>query len=321
MIPIVVAGISSMLLLAGFCRWASRWGLVVAPDERRVHSTVTPVGGGICFALATLFALSWVDVGGPQWSIDTYSIQGLGLILAVAGLLDDRFVLGAFPRLLLYLAGGLLLTHQLLPGLNVMHWLLLALAATWVINLVNFMDGLDGFVVSHTLCVCVGMASIAYFFPDTEALVALSLVLAAALSPFLVLNWPPARLFMGDSGSIFLGFYLAAIGLVALRVQSGLGVAWLIMMMPFVTDASLTLACRLLEGFSPVSAHREHAYQRFARRFGSPLPVNLVLLAIHGVWQFPCAIWAVSTSYSLWFPVILATIPSVLLVVYSRRSS
>ena len=107
------------------------------------------MGGGICFALATLFALFWVNVDGPRWLADRYSIQGLGLVLAVAGLLDDRLALGALPRLVLYLAGGLLLTSQLLEGLHWVHWLLLALAATWVINLVNFMDGLDGFAVSH----------------------------------------------------------------------------------------------------------------------------------------------------------------------------
>lgn len=321
MIPLFVAGITSTALLAVFCKWAPRWGFVVAPDQRRVHSAATPVGGGICFALATLFALFWVNVDGPRWLADRYSIQGLGLVLAVAGLLDDRLALGALPRLALYLAGGLLLTSQLLEGLHWVHWLLLALAATWVINLVNFMDGLDGFAVSHALCVCVGMTCIAHFVPGTDALVALNLVLVAALAPFFVLNWPPARLFMGDSGSIFLGFYLSAIGLVALRVQLGLGIAWLVMMMPFIVDATLTLADRLLRGFSPLRAHREHAYQRFASRFGSPLPVNLALLAIHGVWQFPCAIWAMSTSYSLWFPVIFSTIPSVLLVVYSRRSS
>ena len=101
MIPLLVAGISSAVLLAVFCKWAPRWGFVVAPDQRRVHSAATPVGGGICFALATLFALFWVNVDGPLWLADRYSIQGLGLVLAVAGLLDDRLALGALPRLAL----------------------------------------------------------------------------------------------------------------------------------------------------------------------------------------------------------------------------
>ncbi len=321
MTPIFMAFLTSAVLLACFCRWAPRLGLVDSPDARRTHVAPTPVGGGICFALATVTALLWIEGGDSIYSGDFAVLQLGGLLLAVMGLLDDRFGLGTHLRLLVYLVVSWALVYQTLDDIHWLYLALLVLSVTWVINLINFMDGIDGFVVTHALCVCVGMVCIANFFSGTAALVSANLVLAAALLPFLWLNWPPAKLFMGDSGSVFLGFYLAGIGLLAYRVESGLAIVWIILMMPFLIDATVTLAFRLVRGISPFKAHTEHAYQRFTRNIGSALPVNLGLLAIHGIWQLPCALWSISGFYSPLFPVIFSAIPSLLLVAYCRRYS
>ena len=321
MTPIFVAFLTSVVFLACFFRWAPQLGLVASPDARRNHVAPTPVGGGICFALATILALVWVDGGDSIYSGDFAALQLGGLLLAVIGLLDDRFGLGTHLRLLVYLVVSWAVVYQLLGDIHWLYLMLLVLSVTWVVNLTNFMDGIDGFVVTHVLCISVSLVCIANFFPDTAALMSANLVLVAALVPFLWLNWPPAKLFMGDSGSVFLGFYMAGIGLVAYRVEVGLAIVWIILMMPFLIDATFTLAFRLARGIPPYKAHTEHAYQRLTRHIGSARPVNLGLLAIHGIWQFPCAVWSISGFYSPLFPVIFSAIPSLLLVAYARRYS
>ncbi len=321
MTPLAVSFLISLALLMGFKRLAPRLGFMSAPNDRSAHKAPTAVGGGICFAIATLAGLYWAgsNVGSDGRLIVTLQLGGL--LVASVGLVDDRFNLGAWSRLTIYLLASLVLALQVRELGPIVYLLLCVVAITWVINLVNFMDGIDGFVVTQALCVAMGTVFIAAFLPHTGPLIVLNLTLAAALLPFLWFNWPPATVFMGDSGSVFLGFYLAAMGILAYRLEAALGAVWLILMMPFLVDATATLFLRLCRGLPPHQAHSEHAYQRLTRGVDSPLPINLGLLAIHGIWQFPCAVWAVYSSYSLLFPVIFSAIPSILLVVYSRRYS
>ena len=321
MTPLAVACLVSMALLTGFRRLAPRLGFMSAPNDRSAHTVPTPAGGGICFALAALLGLFWAEPNAGLGGSYIATLQLGGLLVASVGLADDRFNLSPWSRLTFYLLASLLLALQVFDVAHFIYLLSCVVAITWVINLVNFMDGIDGFVVTQTLCVAMGMVSIAAFLPHTGSLIVLNLTLAAALLPFLWLNWPPASVFMGDSGSVFLGFYLAAMGIMAYRLEVALGAVWLILMMPFFVDATATLLARLYRGLPPHQAHSEHAYQRLARSVDSPLPINLGLLAIHGIWQFPCAVWAVYSSYSLLFPVIFSAIPSILLVVSSRRYS
>ena len=321
MTPLFVSFLVSAMLLVGFQRLAPRLGFMSAPNDRSAHKVPTAVGGGICFALATLVGLYWAgsNVGLDGRLITTLQLGGL--LVASVGLVDDRFNLGSWSRLTIYLLASLVLALQVWEVAPVIYLLLCVVAITWVINLVNFMDGIDGLVVTQALSVAMGMVFIAAFLPHTGPLIVLNLTLAAALLPFLWLNWPPASVFMGDSGSVFLGFYLSAMGIMAYRLEVALGAVWLILMMPFFVDATATLLARLYRGLPPHQAHSEHAYQRLTRSVDSPLPINLGLLAIHGIWQFPCALWAVYSTYSLLFPVIFSAIPSILLVVYSRRYS
>jgi len=255
---------------------ARRWGLMDLPNARSSHQRVVPRAGGTAIALAVLITAACSE---PTWAARASVLPLLlgGVALALIGLADDRSSLSAFTRLVAQLVvagfvvvslGGFervplpaLLEHQLGP---------LAAAATilWlvmVVNFYNFVDGIDGIAALQALITAGGIV-LAGFDP-AAAIVAAAVVGAAA--GFLRFNWSPASVFLGDVGSYFLGFMLAALPLLApreLRSQAGLFVAvslWL-----FLADATFTLVSRALRGERIYEAHREHLYQKLARRFG-----------------------------------------------------
>ena len=189
----------------------------------------------------------------------------------------------------------------------------------WCINLFNFMDGADGLATAQLLCVSVGLGLMAHFgLSDHPDWVEWCAWAAMCGLPLLWLNWPPAKLFMGDAGAIPLGFFLAVLGLVAFDQSMLLGWAWVVLMMPFFLDTGITLLMRLALGQAPHLAHRDHAYQRLTLMVGSPLPVTLGLLAMQVVWQYPLAILIINDQYSLPLLVLLSAIPALSVVVYAR---
>ena len=315
MLLIAMALLVSLGLWA-FVRLAPHWGLVDQPNSRSLHTTPTVVSGGIVPMLvlaATLYTT--IDFPGAQ------AAALMALVLTAIGLLDDRRGLSSGVRFLCYLAAGLLLCWLLLPaGSASMTALAIAgVAVAWCINLVNFMDGADGLVSTQALCVAMGMGLIATFgaVPNPQ-LAWLSAMLFASWAPLLWFNWPPARLFMGDAGAIPLGFVLALIGLMAFLTDPSVGLAWLILMMPFLVDTGFTLCIRVLSGEPPHIAHRDHAYQRLSVQLGSALPITLGLLGMQVVWQFPLAVTAVNSAVFPPLLVLLSAIPAVAAVVYTR---
>lgn len=309
----------SILLLTCFQSLADRCGFVDRPNARSAHQTPTPVGAGICFAIAVIVALMVPSSFASENTWWFVVLQGCGLLVALVGLIDDRLSLPPWLRLFVYLVVAVVTVLTLLGVAPILVIGLAVLALGWTINLVNFMDGLDGLVVTQALCVCLGLAAISLFLPEKSGVAHLALLLVAALLPFLWLNWPPARIFMGDSGAVFLGFYLGWLGLYAAIEDYRLGAAWIILMMPFLTDATCTLLKRLAQGKSPAEAHSEHTYQRFKRAGGSALAINAGLLSLQIFWQLPLAFWAVFGSQPPIITVIFSTIPSLIAVAYGSR--
>jgi Fuc2NAc and GlcNAc transferase len=272
----------------GVRRHAHRIGLVQSPNHRSSHTLPTPHGGGIGIVVASGAALA--AFGSLGWAI-----IALAVLVALLGLWDDIHHLPAGRRLAVHvLACAALLLGFGAGPLGWMLFLVLLLAAVWWLNLFNFMDGIDGLAGSQALFMLLAAATlIAWQHPEANGHAGWHglLLLAAAIFGFLLLNWPPARLFMGDVGSTYLGFILFA--LAALTVKAGwLGVpAWFILGAVFITDASATLALRAVRGARLAEAHRDHAYQRLARRWGGHRPVLLAAIGHNLVWIFPIA-WA-----------------------------
>jgi len=264
LLQLLLGAAASWLLLAGLLPLLQR-GLLDQPNARSSHSRPTPRGGGLAFVLVA--CLAWLLLG--SWALL------LCLPLALLGLLDDWRGLPVGLRYGAQVATALvLLLHTRLPGLEPWSWLglLLLIAATAVINFTNFMDGLDG-LVGASMAVVLAAAALGGS-PELWPLI-------GALLGFLPWNWSPARVFMGDAGSTFLGAVLVA---TLLRCRSG-GQAFglLLVATPLLADSASCVLRRFLVGQSVLQAHRLHLYQRLQQAGWSHRRVSCVYAAATGV--------------------------------------
>jgi len=296
---LLVTSVASWLLTAALRRYALARSLMDIPNARSSHTSPTPRGGGIaivtsaCAAFACLHALNLVT------AVQLWALLGSGIFIAAIGFLDDHGHIAARWRLLAhFIAATWALGWQGgTPALDIagitieLGWagnLLAAVFLVWMLNLYNFMDGIDGLASVEALCVCLGGALL-YLLTGHAPVAWLPLALAAAVVGFLVWNFPPARIFMGDAGSGFLGIVLGIMSLQAGTVSPPLLWAWLVLLGVFVVDATVTLLRRLIRGDKVYQAHRSHAYQYAARRHGGHRPVTLAVAAINVGWLLPTA--------------------------------
>jgi Fuc2NAc and GlcNAc transferase len=160
----------------------------------------------------------------------------------------------------------------------------------WLLNLFNFMDGIDGISGAEVVSVCSAAAFLIHRTTHDYNVASLPLALAAATLGFLVFNWPPAKIFMGDVGSGFVGFIIGIFSLIAADSVGSLGWVWITLLGVFIVDATVTLIGRLVRKQKPHVAHRSHAFQHLALRFGSHKPVTIGVLGINLLWLFPIAL-------------------------------
>lgn len=296
---LLVLAFSASLLITGLTRrYALRAGLIDHPNRRSSHSVPTPRGGGLSivlvFILATLACAALGLVAPPA----AFSLAAGGSLVAGVGLWDDRGHVTAGRRLATHfsaIAVAMLLWGQL-PSLQfasvlVPGWVttgLVLLSGAWLVNLYNFMDGIDGIAGVEAVTVCAVAAALAWLNGEA-GLAGWILTLAAAAAGFLVWNWPPARIFMGDVGSGFVGFSLFALALVSTSIGAVSTWSWLILLGVFVCDSTLTLLVRVFRGERVHVAHRSHAYQRLAVRTGSHARVSLGVALVNVLWLAPMA--------------------------------
>lgn len=300
---LLIAAVScSWLGTAALRRYALSGGLLDEPNARSSHQVATPRGGGLAIVVVFLLGCAVLLLLGRLEPSFCGVLTGAGLLVAVLGFVDDHRHVGAGCRLLghflaalgtlLWLGGYGVLPDTLAGSLGLPGWLIIALGClylVWLLNLYNFMDGIDGIAAVEALTVCLGMALV-YVFVGQSQLVAAPLLLAAAVSGFLLWNFPPARIFMGDAGSGFLGLVLGILSLQAALTDLSLFWAWLILLGVFVVDATWTLLRRLSRGKKPYEAHRTHAYQWASRRHGAHRPVTLAVLVINLCGLLPIAL-------------------------------
>lgn len=302
---------------------AVRLGLVQVPNERSSHSVPTPSGGGLAIVLVSSCAGLFVSFG----------LFGIVLTCALAGLLgflDDRLNLPAKLRLVTHFAmisGVVSMLFFGMPfddGLIVYAWLLaplVVIAGVWWINLFNFMDGIDGLASSQAIFMTAAsfaLVSGGVSASGPESFLLFDLVVLACASGFVVLNWPPARIFMGDAGSNFLAMAIFCIFL-GLIAAGRLDVpAALILSALFVCDATVTLLTRILRGESGFKAHRTHAYQKLSRLPGGHRRTTLIYLAINLCWIYPLAHLAQTFDNWGWGLLAAACIPIVILCILVR---
>lgn len=268
-------------------RYAQKRNLLDLPGQRRSHSEPTPRGGGIgiVIAAAVFFAIPLFAVYAGPAGAAAAILFGL-ITVAAVGWWDDHFGLAAIARLAAHAMASLVLAISLVGHDGAAVVALFALAATWSINLHNFMDGINGLLGMQALFVFCLLGLLGHHYAQPTYTFAMW-ALAAATLGFLPFNFPHARVFMGDVGSGALGFLIAAA--IGIGLDFGLLVPSeaLILVSAFVIDASCTLISRMLRGRRWYSAHREHLYQWLARGNSNHAQVVALYAAWNGLLVTP----------------------------------
>jgi len=309
---VFVAFLVAVVATGAMRHYAVQRNLIDIPNLRSSHALPTPRGGGVAIVFAFFIATCLLASLGLIDAKVSGAILVGGGAMALVGFLDDRLHLTASVRFGVHLAAAVWVVF-LLGGISerdLANWglhglwagrLIAVLTLIWVANLFNFMDGLDGIAGSEAVFVSGAGAWLNWREGGETGLTAAMACLAATCLGFLRWNWPPARIFMGDVGSGFLGFSLAVLGLTASQRGMLPIEIWAILGGVFLVDATVTLVRRLARGDRWFEAHRTHAYQTLARRWKAHLPVTILVMIIDILWLLPIAIFAaVAPSHALW---------------------
>jgi Fuc2NAc and GlcNAc transferase len=300
---VIVTFAAALVAISALDRWARARGLLDVPNERSSHTNPTPRVGGIGIVVSVALGLIATRFSGLSLPAELGALATGALVLTAISVVDDVQSLPALVRLaaqsaiagaVAWQAAPALFTGQMPPGLATL------VVAVWIVGLVNaynFMDGIDGIAASQAIVAGLGWA-IAGAMTGQSGLTATALVLTAACAAFLRFNWPPARVFMGDGGSAFLGFAFAVLPLTltgpsaALFIPAGACLVW-----PFLFDTTFTFLLRLSRGENVLQAHRSHLYQRLTSTGLSHARVTAIYsaLALLGV---PAGVCLVSGRWS-----------------------
>jgi UDP-N-acetylmuramyl pentapeptide phosphotransferase/UDP-N-acetylglucosamine-1-phosphate transferase len=263
----------SVGLVALVRRWAERRRLLDQPNDRSLHVRPTPRGGGVGIVVPVCGALACVGLLVPASRSEAWWLAGAGLLMAIVGWIDDLRGLSAGVRLVAYLCGAALVVlgvgtwpAVVWPGLLHVElaWTaapLTVLLVAGLTNAYNFMDGTDGIAGGQGVIAGGGWLGAGLLLQDPLLTVAGTAIAGASLG-FLLFNWPPASIFMGDVGSAFLGFTLAGLTVYVAPRAPAMATAGLLFVWPFVFDTTFTFLRRAWRGENLLAAHRSHLYQR-----------------------------------------------------------
>jgi Fuc2NAc and GlcNAc transferase len=300
---------------------SDRLSTLDVPNERSSHLNPTPRGGGIAFVAASLVGFLLILLNKDLDHADLLALCCAGVIVAIAGYLDDRHkISGATIRLVLHAIGAIVLVVGIgfpsqislfdrTVNTGIFGSVLCVLYLVWLLNLFNFMDGTDGIAASETIFVCIAGATLNYHALSNINHSAAALILAASTFGFLIYNWSPAKIFMGDVGSGYLGIVVGGLSLMAAKQQHELLWVWIILLAVFVSDATVTLIRRLIRKQKPHVAHRSHAFQHLAIRFNSHAKVSLLVLAVNVLWLLPIAFLVANKQLAGTSGVVIAYVP------------
>jgi Fuc2NAc and GlcNAc transferase len=290
--------VASALLTLATRRRAMLRGQLDIPNLRSSHSVPTPRGGGLAIVLTASTGFVILRLLG-RLSDPVLWVLLCGLAIALIGFIDDRRPTSSAVRLAVHFGAALgaiallggappIQVGDLMLHLRAGGIALGAVSIVWTINLYNFMDGIDGIAAAEAIFV-LSAAAVLSLTHGHPKLAAPELVLAAACVGFLFWNWPPARIFMGDVGSGYLGYAIAVFALASGRDSPVASWVWLTLGGVFFVDATITLVRRALRGERLYEAHRSHAYQWMTRRWNSHRRTTLAVTAINLLWLLPIA--------------------------------
>jgi len=319
----ITCGVLTYSLAHLYRRLATAFQIVDIPDHRSAHKGLVPTGAGVSFVLAFLAGLYVVSQYEPFTGTSEVFLHSLPALIGVAilGLLDDyrplpwkiRFFIHAICCAYIVWVSGVPIIYALGVEVNLGFAgnILAVLGLIWLLNLYNFMDGIDGIAAGEAVCVLFFAAAIALYFDLGSTTYPIILLLSCSIG-FLVINWPGARVFMGDGGSGFLGltFGVFVVTETMLPIWS-----WLILLGWFVTDTSLTIVLRLVRRERIHEAHSEHAYQHLNRAVGTSKTL-LIVGVCNAVYLLPLAAQAAMSKGSGFGLLLLAYVPLIIVQYY-----
>ncbi len=318
-------------ILTGHIRQlALRRQILDIPNERSSHTRPTPRSGGIGFVVTFLVGTAILYLSGAV-SMNLFAALAIGGgLIASVGYVDDMRDLSPYSRLVLQgIAAiiGAVLFHGLprvdlgfvVIELGLLGYPLAIVGLIWLVNLYNFMDGIDGIAASEAITVT-GVTAIILSSLSSDLAWVCGLLAVSCLA-FLPWNWSPARIFMGDVGSGFLGYALGILALASGQQSPTLLWVWLILLGVFIVDTLLTLINRIRRGEKWQEAHRTHAYQQAVTRWKSHARVTTAVIMINLLWLTPCALvvwWQPQLALPMLF---IAFVPLVVLARYLKAGT
>ena len=308
--------------------YAIRRAMFDVPNDRSSHTVSTPRGGGIAIAVTTLIGTSIAGMRGLISLQVAVAIVGGGALVAAIGWLDDRREVPPPVRIVVHLLAAIWSVAWLggMPSIELgvtrldmgLFGTVIAVAGiVWAINLYNFMDGIDGIAGSEAVMVGL-IAGGLLWLRDARGLATISVMVAASSAGFLVWNWAPAKIFMGDTGSGLLGFLFAVLALASENAGAAPLLSWVTLMGVFVFDATATLLRRAARGDRVHTAHRSHAYQRVVQSGVTHARVTQAVAALTAVLGVLCLI--ATSRPSLLLPVVAVAF-GLLFALYLRIES
>lgn len=297
---IICSALLTLILGGIFYRYNNIPNLIDVPNSRSSHASPTLKGGGVVIMftfIAFLMGLYYLDILSSKIYLDLVMCS---CVIGLVGFMDDIKEVNPRIRLVIHFltaAIGLYLLNGFKEvlflgdtvNLGLLGNVLAMIYIVWFINLYNFMDGIDGIASLQAITVCGAFAFINFWIFPSFDLWKVSLLFTSCILGFLYWNFPKAKIFLGDTGSGFIGLFLALFSIEASNNQPVLLWVFLILMSVFLVDATLTLFYRIYNNEVIFKAHSSHAYQKATTIFNSHILVTNFICLINLLWLFPMA--------------------------------
>jgi Fuc2NAc and GlcNAc transferase len=318
----IFSALISYLICRSLIKISHRHLLLDQVSVRSSHKSPTPRIGGLSFVFVNSSFLICIIIFQHQENFIYWLLLAAPVLVAAISIADDltNKVSRKIRLISHFLAAAttlILISIYMEKILSLFLYITLFIGITWFINLFNFMDGIDGIAITEALFIILATIVIA-FSQAHETWSTLLLCLSGPLLGFIIINWQPARIFMGDVGSTYLGALIPVILLI--NIADGIMNFWcaIILTGTFLVDATWTLLYRLLSGQSWYSPHRSHCYQILSRKLQSHAKVNILNMYVNLFWLLPLGFIANLQSGYGQFLTIIALFPLLLLCMLSK---
>lgn len=310
----------TVVLVYFYKKIAIYFKITANPDFRTLHEKPTPRGGGIIFALIFIFVIAAFGNNFDLPQKMFYMLCIGGLIATIHGFIDDVYNIKPQIKLVIQSLLGVWVVYWLISeGLLAFHWIpefilipLMIFFMIWIINAYNFIDGIDGMAASGAIFISLSIAILLIILNGSMILIHIFALLLIVSSGFIIFNWPPASIFMGDSGSIFLGYIFGSLILYSVLTNEISIWSWLTVLGYFLADTTVTQIMRVILVKKWYLGHRSHAYQNLARITNSHFKVVGGINIYNLLWVLPLTILSALTPEFAYITAILSILPALI---------